>query len=233
MEIQFKIIIDDRLAALCRKIFSVKTIVFLVAVCLFAMGLFLFSEQITKPYNFTTETIISSAEVNENFNALYTLINQHDNSITSLIEGGDGMWLGDMSNISYLGNVGIGTSPINVTGNADITITGTIAQDAWTNVNFENSWVNFSPPGHNPAGYFRDKNGIVHLRGVVCNGVINESIFTLPAGYRPAYREVYAVLTSPNNIGRCDILASGAVSAFTGNNGWFTLDGITFRANGY
>lgn len=88
---------------------------------------------------------------------------------------------------------------------------------------------------YNPAGYFRDKNGIVHLRGLVKSGTMGATIFTLPEGYRPAYRELQPVIANatPNIIGRCDIYTNGNVNATSGNNGWYSLDGTTFRASGY
>lgn len=59
------------------------------------------------------------------------------------------------------------------------------------------------------------------------NGVV---IFQLPPGHRPAFRELRAVMTNPNVAGRLDIDAQGNVIGMTGNSGWFSLDGISFRA---
>ena len=78
MEIKFKILIDDRIVALSKKIFTTKTLIFLVVVCLFTAGLFVFSEQITKPHTFVSGSTISSTDVNENFDILFTAFNQLD-----------------------------------------------------------------------------------------------------------------------------------------------------------
>jgi hypothetical protein len=81
---------------------------------------------------------------------------------------------------------------------------------------------------YNPPGYFKDSFGIVHLRGLVRGGA--GTIFILPVGYRPAFRELQAVQTNNNTIGRLDVLTDGQVFMQNGNNGWFSLDGATFRA---
>ena len=114
----------------------------------------------------------------------------------------------------------------------NLTINGTIVQENWTAPALLNGWVNINPAVRNPAGYFRDKNGIVHLRGAVKSGAVPSIIFTLPVGYRPAYREIQPVI-SANILGQCIINANGDVTAQTGNSASFYLDGITFRASGY
>ena len=103
------------------------------------------------------------------------------------------------------------------------------AMDPWIAPTFLNGWINYGSV-YNPAGYFREA-GIVYLRGLVKSGTIGLSVFTLPAGYRPEFRELF-VATSNAALGRCDITVAGAVLASVGNNNWFSLDGITFRASG-
>lgn len=100
-------------------------------------------------------------------------------------------------------------------------------QEAWITPTFSGNWVNYSTD-YNPAGYFKDSLGIVHLRGLVKSGT--NTIFTLPVGYRPAYRELHAVQTNENTIGRIDILTTGEIQMMTGSSVWISLDGITFRA---
>jgi hypothetical protein len=141
------------------------------------------------------------------------------------------------------------------TEHSDLTITGSISQEDWITVpkggaasdRFQNNWENRdSAEGYNPASYFRDKNGIVHLRGVVQNGTIvtgftDSVIFQLPVGYRPAARELHINImkklgSSHSTRGRCDIDNAGNVIARVladGEHDWFSLDGISFRANGY
>ena len=80
-----------------------------------------------------------------------------------------------------------------------------------------------------------DANGVVHLRGLVKSGSIG-AIFTLPAGYRPTATWLFICASNssatPPGYARVDINTSGSVSLNTysanSNNGWVSLDGITF-----
>ncbi|HUT46930.1 MAG TPA: hypothetical protein VMX36_11640 [Sedimentisphaerales bacterium] len=134
------------------------------------------------------------------------------------------------------GSVGIGTTnpqhKLDVAGN--LRVQGTIVQEAWQNVaanKFQSGWVNYGGP-YNPAGYFKDSLGIVHLRGLVKGGAVgtNATIFTLPSGYRPQNQELQVTITNGNASCRIDIAKDGRVIPSSGSPGWFSLDGITFRA---
>ena len=104
-----------------------------------------------------------------------------------------------------------------------------LRQEGWRNVSFQNGWVNYSST-YNTAAYFKDSQGIVHLKGLVKNGTLRRTIFNLPGGYRPARRELQIACTHPNVTGRVDIHTNGNVEAYAGNPAWLSLDGITFRA---
>ena len=106
---------------------------------------------------------------------------------------------------------------------------GILTQDGWQDASFQNGWTNYTN-GYNGGQYFKDKMGFVHLRGLVKAGAIGQPIFTLPGGFRPLNRELRGVCTNSNTIGRCDVLADGRVIPVSGNNAWFSLDGISFRA---
>lgn len=49
---------------------------------------------------------------------------------------------------------------------------------------FQHNWTNFGD-GDNVA-FYRDHDGIVHLKGHAAGGASNNAIFQLPAGFRPA-----------------------------------------------
>ena len=117
------------------------------------------------------------------------------------------------------------------------------------------AWGNFDGD-HNSAAYLRDRFGFVHLKGVVdaddipdtigCAATLplfdaDKLIFNLPAGYRPAKREVFATITG-DGLGRVNVdgpqllqaLGPGAVSidsptTVAGAESWISLDGISFR----
>lgn len=111
---------------------------------------------------------------------------------------------------------------------ANLTLTGSIVQEAWNAAGFQNSWVNYDGT-HNPAGYYIDKEGVVHLRGRIKNGTIAATVFQLPAGYRPPYTEYHTAggSATPTEV---SIDSSGNVVVAVGTNTWVSLDGITFRA---
>lgn len=94
-----------------------------------------------------------------------------------------------------------------------------------------NSWVNYDASTYNAAAYYKDQRGIVHLRGLVASGTVGLAIFSLPAGYRPARVETFAV-NSNSAFGRVDANSNGDVILNVGSNIFVSLDGISFRAVG-
>lgn len=99
----------------------------------------------------------------------------------------------------------------------------------WTNATYTNSWVSYGSPW-SAARYMKDDLGVVHLDGLIASGTIGTSAFTLPAGFRPAYQQIYTALCNPNAIGRLDILTNGQVQPAAGSNVFFSLAGVTFLA---
>ena len=110
---------------------------------------------------------------------------------------------------------------------------------------FQNSWQNnpMTTYGY-PAGFYKDREGVVHLRGRISTGSSNSIIFQLPPGYRPAAGK-YATFPAACECtgGQTTIVAiQGSGFAATtdgsvvmsngnlpiGNSLW--LDGISFRA---
>jgi hypothetical protein len=112
---------------------------------------------------------------------------------------------------------------------------------------FRNGWANFGG-AFASAAYYKDRTGIVHLRGLVNGGAFGEpfntgTIFRIPSGstYGPcgvspaAANEadlVFATISN-NAIGRITILDGPDVyvGAEAGSN-WISLDGIEWRADG-
>ena len=105
-------------------------------------------------------------------------------------------------------------------------------QEPWKTANYTNGWSNYGS-GYSPPGYYKDTNGIVHLRGLVKGGTIGAGscIFYLDEGYRPDYIRLLHAQTYPNDVmSRINISPDGCVNPATGNNLWISLDGLSFRA---
>lgn len=98
----------------------------------------------------------------------------------------------------------------------------------WIAPTLLNSWVNWGGV-FSPVGYRKDENGLIYLRGLVKSGTIGQPIFTLPAGYRPAYQTLFVTI-SAGAVGRCDIQTNGDVVAYGGSNVSFSLDLPPFLA---
>ena len=109
-------------------------------------------------------------------------------------------------------------------------------------------WTNYGG-NFNDAAYYRDQDGVVHLRGLVkandgylppyyftCGafGDTDATIGTLPDGYRPAGRSLFTV-SSQNKPGRVDAIPDGSVKIeagypeYSAAKDYVSLDGITFR----
>jgi hypothetical protein len=120
--------------------------------------------------------------------------------------------------------------------------------EGWREVtDFLDGWENSMPivGGHpEPVGFYKDKEGVVHLRGEVSGGSPNTVIFRLPPGFRPAagsfieepvacfggvrcpYEVNSVAITGPNFPSP---VGDGAVLSPAETDNVF-LDGITFRA---
>lgn len=95
----------------------------------------------------------------------------------------------------------------------------------------QNSWVNYGSP-YNNAGYYIDKNGIVHLVGLVKSGVqtlatpITEPV---PAGYRSLTNKVFTV-GNPLNASILVTSAGQILTYAVGNSDWLSLEGVGWAA---
>ena len=120
--------------------------------------------------------------------------------------------------------------------------------EGWHEVTeFLDGWESSMPVvgGHpEPVAFYKDKEGVVHLRGEVSQGTPNTVIFRLPPGYRPAsgrfiqepvacfggvrcpYEVNSVAITGPNFPSP---VGDGAVLSPAETENVF-LDGITFRA---
>lgn len=122
----------------------------------------------------------------------------------------------------YLDGTGAFTTPAGGGGGGGDT--------SWTAPTLQNSWVNFDATHFSPAGYRKDGNGFVHLRGLIKSGVttVGTTLFTLPTGYRPELTVIHAV-ASNDAFGEARVNNDGTVTINAGTS-WFCLDGITFYA---
>lgn len=138
----------------------------------------------------------------------------------------------DSHSDKQIDSLNIGTATGAATGDIKTSgIASSIGQEAWTEVSsFLNSWANYDSVNWETAAYFKDSFGIVHLKGLIKNGTLNASAFTLPAGYRPAKSEMFRTISNGSGVDRIDISLAGAVDMLVSANVYVTLSGITFRA---
>jgi hypothetical protein len=106
-------------------------------------------------------------------------------------------------------------------------------QPAWIAPTLNGVWANYGS-GYAPAGYYKDALGVVHLRGLVASGT-STLVFTLPAGYRPEYHQVFAgrvSISAVESTARVDVRSDGEVwlNVAFGAADFLSLDHISFRA---
>lgn len=113
---------------------------------------------------------------------------------------------------------------------------GNGANDSVT-VAFQNSWVhydansatpNFTNNTYRNAGFYRDR-GRTYLTGVIKNGTISLTPFTLPVGYRSLTDALIIPLVSNGASGYMTVYANGTFQ-INGSNTWVSFDGINFRS---
>lgn len=99
---------------------------------------------------------------------------------------------------------------------------------------FANSWTNHGS-GFETVGFRKLWDGTVELKGVISNGTLGTTAFTLPTGYRPALTQSFPSLAGApaSTTGRITVATGGAVSVGDNNNGTSTnswmLGHVRFR----
>jgi hypothetical protein len=90
-------------------------------------------------------------------------------------------------------------------------------------------WMVYNPDVQG-VGYYRDRDGFVHLTGVaMACGSAPQTIFTLPPGYLPAHWERFAVTNGPTTVATVDVKQDGRVGAVSDNTEELALAAISFR----
>lgn len=91
-----------------------------------------------------------------------------------------------------------------------------------------------SAASRRPPPSFKDRQGIVHLKGAVTCPGTSQTAFQLPPGYRPADNKVHVELSTVQGAADGDgqVFVTGHEGAVAAPNvtGAFWLDGIHFRA---
>jgi len=99
----------------------------------------------------------------------------------------------------------------------------------WTNLSLVNGWVHYGAPFTTPQ-YTKTADNVVQLKGLLNGGSLTYDtvIATLPVGFRPKARILYATTNNNNVHARVDILPDGQVRFMGTSNVWFSLDSISF-----
>lgn len=130
----------------------------------------------------------------------------------------------------------VSTNTTNIATNTSAIATINAEMNSWSTVNpwitptLLNGWVAYDTAIYATAQYYKDKFGIVHLRGMIKSGTIGTTAFTLPLGYRPIKRE-FAPTVSNGAFGAILISETGNVNAQVGNTAYVSLSDISFRTN--
>jgi hypothetical protein len=98
------------------------------------------------------------------------------------------------------------------------------------NPGFQGTWTNFGS-GRATAGFFRDQQNIVYLKGSITGGTSGTVAFTLPAGYRPASTLLLPVTSGSFLTVTATLDSNGGLAPFCsgGCSGSIGLDGLSFR----
>ena len=92
---------------------------------------------------------------------------------------------------------------------------------------FAPTWENL-PEGAVAAAFYKDREGVVHLQGIVGGDGTQELVFTLPPAYRPAHTQAFPALGNGGVLALINVGSSGEVSS--SDKDLVNLNGITFRA---
>ncbi len=148
-----------------------------------------------------------------------------------------GTLTGTQINASTLGTVPVANLAISIAPPEGWHLVGAAGEPV-----FQNGWKNSTPVpvGPETVAFYKDRVGVVHLRGAVMGGVAGKVIFQIPPGFQPAPGKILSFAAAC----ACPGANTGIISVIGRNTGvpaldgavapspatFITLDGITFRA---
>lgn len=103
----------------------------------------------------------------------------------------------------------------------------------WQPLTLVNGWVPYDVTQFTTPQYRVDMEGFVHIRGLIKNGTISGTVpvATFPVALAPTRINIFAV-ASIDLFGEVRVDTAGKIYAPVGNNGWVSLDNISFQAAG-
>lgn len=110
-----------------------------------------------------------------------------------------------------------------------LTAISATADSSWTEPALSNSWVTYDAASFPTLAYRMDGYGYVHFKGLIKNGTLNATVFTLPVGYRPS-KQLHIATVAGGAFANIAILPSGVVHCQVGSTGWYSFDGLSFKA---
>jgi hypothetical protein len=123
-------------------------------------------------------------------------------------------------------------------GPAGSVAAGSQSAEAWQPLAFSGGWGNYGD-GYTVGSFRKDKQGDVHLRGLVNQSVPplekHQVIAVLPVGYRPAGRELFGTTGGNNEVpASFYVESSGAIRWLSGSaveRNYTSLSGVTFSTD--
>lgn len=104
----------------------------------------------------------------------------------------------------------------------------TIPTTKWTQPPLINGYSNVGGSAA-PAAYIKDRDGIVHVQGLVTAAGDNAA-FVLPVGYRPENDHHFAGVAANGTVNRVTVSTSGAVSPVRGTDATMDMSTVKFSA---
>ena len=110
---------------------------------------------------------------------------------------------------------------------------GSLDDSGWKIPTLVNGWVNYNGGTPFNTAAYRKIGSVVYMKGLVSRSSGTATLIcNLPVGYRPKATCIFSVATNiaPAYAGRVDVNAVGDVTMVVGNNGWVSLENISFVA---
>jgi hypothetical protein len=136
------------------------------------------------------------------------------------------------------GWVGVASIPVRFGGGLVVQGAGTnwvtiggVPDSGWGSFGFANGWANGGGPAPGNTVGFRKTGNVVRLGGVITGGVIGAQAVGMPAGYAPAYDQLFVQETSWTTFGVVIVSHTGAVTPEMSSGTAICFDGITFTVD--